>query len=145
MLYTTFLTAAARRTLLTSFALLVGQSSSTSAETIQQTSPDAEVITACRRFNELERKKLDILDGGGQIEDDAIREATLDSLLDPQIVLLESICKSRATTLAGHRARAICFALWDGGETAYRAYDGGGFDDRLITALVRDLAGVTGW
>ena len=141
-MFTTFLTAASRRSLLTSFTFLVGQSSLTPAELIPQSHSDAEVIKACLQFNELERKKLDILDGGGQIEDEAVREATLEALLDPQIVLLEIICNTRATTLAGHTARAICFALWDGGETAYRAHDGGGFDDRLITALVRDLAHV---
>ena len=141
-MFTTFLTAASRRALLTSFTLLVGQSLSTTADVILQSDPDSEIIRACLQFNELERKKLDILDGVSQIEDEDIREATLDLLVDPQIALLELICNTRATTLAGHTARAICFALWDGGETAYRAYDGGGFDDRLITALVRDLAHV---
>ena len=53
------------------------------------------------------------------------------------------LCRQHARSLADHRARAVAFTLWDGGELAHRAQAHGLLEDRLLSALVRDLAAAT--
>jgi len=140
------LTTASRRRLLASAGLLtagLGRVSGSVADALRQRPhPDLAVITACAAFNAIERRKLDLIEGPGRIVDDAARDQALEPLTGEQQGYLDMLCTQHATTLAGHQARAISFALWDGGELADRAGASGFLEDRLLAALVRDLAGL---
>ncbi len=140
------LTTASRRRLLASAGLLTSglgriPHDAATARRLQQ-DPDGTVIAACAVFNVLERRRLDLIEGPGRIADDDARDQALGPLAGEQQAYLDRLCRQRATTLAGHRARAISFALWDGGELADRARANGLLEDRLLAALVRDLAGL---
>ncbi len=141
-----YLTTASRRRLLASAGLLtsgLGRPPHQAATAGRlQPDPDGAVIAACAAFNVLERRKLDLIEGPGRIADDDTRDQALGPLAGEQQGYLDRLCRQRATTLAGHQARAISFALWDGGELADRAHAYGLFEDRLLAALVRDLAGL---
>ncbi len=138
------LTTASRRLLLASAGLLtagLGRASSGAADTLRyRPDPDLAVIAACAAFNAIERRKLDLIEGPGRIVDDAVRDRALEPLTVMQQAYLDMLCTRHATTLAGHQARAISFALWHGGELADRARAIGFLEDRLLAALVRDLA-----
>jgi len=151
--------AATRRTLLrraTALALADGATDapdpanvSTRAATPGESAPaalaqpaDAALLAAYKRFCALERRMLHVIEGPGRIDDDDARDPVLEVFRDAQRPHLDLLCRLRATSLAGHRARAIAFALWDGGETAHRAALHGLLEDRLLAALVRDLAGL---
>ena len=140
------LTTASRRHLLASAGLLtagLGRASHDGADALRHRSdPDTAVITACASFNALERRKLDLVEGPGRIADDGARDQALLPFAGEQQVFLDMLCRRHAVTLAGHQARAISFALWDGGELAGRARVHGFLEDRLLAALVRDLAGL---
>jgi len=103
---------------------------------------DAALILACARFSALERQMLATFDGPDRIDDDIARDVVLAALREAQGPQIDLVCRLRATSLAGHRARAAAFAVWDGGETAYRAASQASLEDRVLAALVRDLAGV---
>ncbi len=140
------LTTASRRRLLASAGLLtagLGRASLSAADALRHRSdPDAAVITACSAFNALERRRLDLIEGPGHIGEDSARDQALAPLAGEQQVFLDMLCRRHAVTLAGHQARAISFALWDDGELSARASANGFLEDRLLAALVRDLAGL---
>ena len=138
------LTTASRRRMLAAAGLLtagLGRAAGGASDAlVEPPHPDLAVIAACAAFNAIERRKLDLTEGSGRIIDDAVRAQILEPLIGEQQGYLDLLCTEHATTLAGHQARAISFALWDGGELAYRADVQGFLEDRLLAALVRDLA-----
>ncbi len=140
------LTTASRRRLLESAGLLtagLGRAAGSGADApAEPPHPDLPLIAACEAFNDVEQRKLDLIEGPGRMVDDAARAKVLAPLMAEQQGCLDVICTQRATTLAGHQARAISFVLWDGGELAERASAAGFLEDRLVAALVRDLAGL---
>ena len=81
----------------------------------------------------------DLIEGPGCIADDTAREVLLRPLREAQAPHLDRLCQGRAVSLAGHRARAAAFALWDAGELADLAEANRFPADRLLAALVRDL------
>lgn len=101
--------------------------------------PEAELLAACQRFNEIERQKIGLLKTGHA--DELHNEIKLARLGTSQALSLEEICTARATTIHGHRARAFSYALWDSGELEYRVSVGATIEDLLLQALVRDLTG----
>jgi len=113
-----------------------------SAPAASAQSADAALLAACARFCALERRMLDVIEGPGRIDDDDARDPVLEVFRGAQRPQLDLLCRLRATSLTGHGARAAAFALWDGGETAHRAALHGLLEDRLLAALVRDLAGL---
>ena len=84
-----------------------------------------------------------LIEGLDRVADDAARDAVLAPLRHEQTPHLDLLVRRRARSLAGHRARAAAFALWDGGEIADRAEASGLLDDRLLASLVRDLVTVS--
>ena len=143
---TEFLTNTTRHMLLARIASLAGREgqdpAASSVHHGGKARPDAPVIAACVGFCDLEGRRLALIEGPDRIAGDEARERMLEPLSDQQQVYLDAVCGQRATTQAGHQARAICVALWDGGEIGYRARVGGFVDDRLVAALLRDLAGL---
>ena len=85
---------------------------------------------------------LGLIDGPGRVADDGARDLLLAPLRDGQRPYLDQLCREQACSLAGHRARAMAFALWDGGELAERAGAQGLLADRLLAAVIHDLANV---
>lgn len=143
-LFPEFLTNADRRRLLFSAAALTsGVRASAAGPAAPQrasTDPDGPLLAACAGFSNVERQRIALYDGPCRIEDDDVRDAAMTPLMDQQLLFLNAMCAQRASGLAGHRARAIAFWLWDGGELAYRALQSNALEDRLLAALVRDLA-----
>lgn len=103
--------------------------------------PDAVLLGACAAFNALENEKLALFEGAGRIEGDEERDEAIEPIWAQQAPLLDQICTRKATTLAGRRARAAAYWLWDGGELVWRAHTCGMLGDRLLAALVADLVG----
>src|SRR3978361_671100 len=138
---TEFLTTSTRTILLARIASLAGRHrqdpAADSADPGGKANPDTAVIAACVGFCELEAKKLTLIEGPDRIPDDEAREQVPESLSDRRQAYLDAIRDQRAATPAGHQARAICLALWDGGEIGYRARTGGFVDDRPLAPLVR--------
>ena len=99
--------------------------------------PQARLFTACARFNVLERRKMQLLKL--DVDDGPETELRLARLAMSQAKHLHEICDARATTIRGHRARALSFTLWDAGDLEYRALNGRATEDLLLHALVRDL------
>ena len=104
---------------------------------------DRALLFACGQFNRLERGKLALFEGPDRIAYDEERDKHLQPLVAKQLPLLDAICDTRANSLTAHRARAASFMLWDGGELAWRAATSGYLEDRLLSALMRDLVGDT--
>ena len=102
-------------------------------------SADADLLASAAAFCALERRMQDLIEGPGWVADDAARELMLRPLRDEQAPHLDRLCQTRAVGLAGHRARAAAFSLWDAGELADMAEANEFPADRLLAALVRDL------
>lgn len=132
------LTVASRRRLLGSVALLGTGPHGVNAAVHR----DELLISAAMAFCDAERKMLDLIEGPDRVADDHTRDLLLAPLRDAQAPHLDLICQERAWGLPGHQARAMAFALWDGGELAHLAEAHGFLADRLLAALVRDLADV---
>jgi len=103
---------------------------------------DEDLLAAAAAFCALECRMRDLIEGPARIADDGARGLLLRPLRDAQAPHLDRLCSGRARSLAGHRARADAFALWDGGELTDLAQANGFPADRLLAALVRDLTGV---
>lgn len=130
---------ATRRRLLVGAALL-GSGPGGAGGVAGPSTSDAGLLAAAANFCALERRMLDLFDGPGRVADDGARDLLLAPLRSEQGPCLDQLCRERASSLAGHRARAVAFALWDGGELAERAGAQGLLADRLLAALIRDLA-----
>ena len=98
--------------------------------------PDAELLEACADADAVQRRMDVLYTGPTRVEDDAERDALLAPLQDEQEPFLEKVCDLRATTLAGHMARAHTLALWDK-EALQPA--GASWNSYIAAALVRDL------
>ena len=107
-------------------------------------SSDEGLLAAAAAFCALERRMQALIEGPGCVADDHARDLLLRPLRDAQAPHLDRLCHSRASDLAGHRARAGAFALWDAGELADLAEARGFPADRLLAALVRDLVEADG-
>lgn len=99
--------------------------------------PDASLLDACSAFNALERRKIRMLKANEG--EDLGFELALGRLCIEQEGCLERMCETRATTMRGHRARALAFALWDGGDLTYRVKVAATTEDMMLLALIRDL------
>ena len=130
------LTPASRRRLLGGLALLGTGPGADGASVLL----DGPLLAAAVAFCNVERRMLSLIEGPDRIADDDARGLLLMPLRDEQRPHLDQLCRQRARSLAGHRVRAIAFALWDGGELAHVAEAQGFLADRLLAALVRDLA-----
>ena len=100
-------------------------------------SPDARLIALCTRFDDLEHQL------NRSFQEDSKSEATevfQDKLRERQRPLLQQIIELRATTLEGAQARAKMLHLWSP-TMARNGKQGGYWDDMMVWALVRDLAG----
>lgn len=107
-------------------------------------SPDEGLLAAAAAFCALEQRMQALIEGPGCVADDAARDLLLRPLRDAQAPHLDRLCQARASDLAGHRARAGAFAVWDAGELADLAETNGFPADRLLAAFVRDLVGADG-
>lgn len=74
--------------------------------------------------------------GANQIEDEDERDRAKEPLEARQNPLLERICELRATSPAGHEARARTLATW-----APDIGKGEWIERRLLSALLRDMTG----
>lgn len=142
-----FLTTASRRHVLAGLASLTAAPSQATASADAATGapplhPDELLITAAAAFCSLEERRVALIEGPGRIDDDDDRDEALKPLAAAQTEPFRVLCDARATTPAGHRARASAIVLGDGGEIFYRAKVCGLPEDRLIAALLRDLVGL---
>ncbi len=106
------------------------------------TGRDQPLIAAATVSCDAKRRMLALIDGPGRIADDRARDLLLVLLRDAQAPHLDQLCRKQAWSLAGHRARAMAFALWDDGELSRRAATQGFLANRLLTAMIHDLAGM---
>lgn len=98
--------------------------------------PDAELIALCREFQELDRRYCYLHNDAGLGDDEA--EAATKPLLDRMTVILDPMCALRATTERGVRVRAATLLQYAPDKLRLFAKSSY-FDDRLFTALLRDL------
>ena len=106
---------------------------------------DAELIDLCARCDALQNQ-IDALHlrpatdmpVSKELAWEEARDLLIKPIADQQEPLLEQICALRVTTLQGHAARARTLLDWDKG--VYWDSDSPCWSDRLISALVRDLA-----
>ena len=138
------LTPASRRRLLAGVALL-GTSTHPTASPGSGTPdvPDGPLLSAAVAFCLIEGRMLALIEGPERVVDDDARDRLLAPLRDEQRPHLDALCRQHARSLAGHRARAVAFTLWDGGELAHRAAADSFLENRLLSALIRDLAATT--
>ncbi len=105
--------------------------------------PDAELLRFCAEFLSLETLvEAANSDGPSGIEDDDERAQVLAPVHARQGEILDQIVPIRATTVQGVKARAVMFATWGGDilrDWARSEY----FDDRMLLALVRDVAALS--
>lgn len=103
--------------------------------------PDALLLTACRRFVRLARRRLTLfIDGEPRHGADA--QARLLRPIDTVMAPLSAyVCDCRAGTLDGHRARAAAFLAIDETGLLVRANLRDAFGEPLLAAFVIDLLG----
>lgn len=101
---------------------------------------DGLLLAAASAFCDVERRMLALIEGLGRIADDSARGRVLEPLRGEQLPHLNALCRLRVRTPAGHAVRASAFLLRDGGKLACRAEVRMSLDDRLLWALVSDLA-----
>jgi hypothetical protein len=108
-------------------------------------SPDAELLAAIAQFDALERR---IWPPEGRNCETFEEEHAADALAEPlkveQRALLSRICTTPARTIDGLRARARSLVLWApdiGVEIAESDRGRFGWDDWMVSALIRDLTG----
>lgn len=96
---------------------------------------DARLAVASRGFARTELQEGALLEG-------SLGES---SLASPNVVEarrrhVDALCGCRAHTLEGHRARALAFCIWDDGELPRRVAARDLLEDRLLWAILSDLA-----
>ena len=104
-------------------------------------SADAELIAACAAYDDLNRRFCDVC----ETDDDEERMYAAQKYLSARMnTVLDRICSLQATTVEGFKARGATLALFipevleKWGESKYD-------DDRMLFALMRDLAAGGTW
>ena len=97
------------------------------------------LFSRCVEFVDLEQRKMLLYDGPGAIIDDDEREEQLAPISAGQTHVLQALCDTPSINLAGLRAKAIVWTLWDCGEVVRRAALHDLVEDRLLVSLLRDL------
>lgn len=105
---------------------------------LEVTGRDAELLAACVAFDALEHEAAALQDGPGRIVDDEARSWALAVIVGRQEPWLERVCTLRVSSPVCWQARARSLALWDRDMLAY--YEAGYTDQRLLAALLRDMA-----
>ncbi|HXP12539.1 MAG TPA: hypothetical protein VN795_02685, partial [Stellaceae bacterium] len=101
---------------------------------------DVELIEASAQFCDLQLQIHDLHDHLGR--DERALEAALEPVYERQESLLDRMATLRATTLAGHRARAIALSQYL--DPSDLDAEDGYWPDRMVAALLRDLADANG-
>ena len=99
---------------------------------------DAKLLAACAAFDALEHEAAALQTGPGRIVDDEARIRALAIIVERQEPWLERMCACHATGPVAWQARARSLALRDRDMLA--GYEGGDTDQRLLAALLRDMA-----
>jgi len=97
---------------------------------------DVQLLKACFDFGETHRQLEDLYTGKEWIATDDIRLGTEQSLSTHLTQALQVIATSKATTMAGHRARASSILVFDQGQILANANAGQPFDAALAALLV---------
>lgn len=105
---------------------------------LEVTGPDAELLAACVAFDTLEHEAMALHAGPSRIADDEARSLALAGIKARQEPWLERMCAIRVTSPVCWQARARSLALWDRDMLA--DYEAGYTDQRLLAALLRDMA-----
>jgi hypothetical protein len=129
-----------RRTLLGGAVALLGSVAVAPSGTAATTaSPDANLITMCDEFVALEAKSRAL------IEADPLGTSQTNAAVAPfedrQEELAGMIYDARATTIEGHRARALALLAWAPDLGDRDEWQDGPVGDNLRASLLRDLAG----
>ena len=98
--------------------------------------PDAAIVALADRFLAVEAQR-DAVDFD---PDDEASEARMMALIDVQSDILDEMSGLTASTLVGHRARAICLSKWWGITEAGDSHSE--IEGPHVAALFRDLLGV---
>ena len=110
----------------------------------QPAGDDAELLAALGEFDALELRMFPPDFHAATIEEEHARDKRVAPLLAEQEALLDQICALRAVTPEGWRARARSLLAWDNemSKSIAEIHDPERYmDERMIAALVRDLAG----
>jgi len=102
--------------------------------------PDQELLAALAEFDALEWQYMGCYDGPTAIEDDKQQEAASNLILERQLPILEKICTTRAKTIDGILARMRTMLLEDQELNPAEMAAAGAYNERLLGALLRDLA-----
>lgn len=102
--------------------------------------PDAALIAACTAFDALHMQECALYRTAHTMADEDRIEPEIDALHDRQAPLVTAICSLRATTDAGHIARARSFALLSGILPDIATQEDTCWDKRMVAAMGRDLA-----
>jgi len=110
-----------------------------------QPHPDAGLLAAIAAFDALQAEiDSHYCNGSAPIEDDDERDIVNDPVRDEQRPLVDVICTLRATTPEGGAARARSLAAYDPGLLRPEGGENGYCNERLVAALLRDLAAIGG-
>ena len=101
---------------------------------------DAALIGAAGDYGVIHRRIGRLLQGSGRIEAESVRSRRFADLTEAAAPLLEQLGNARAVTNDGHKARAAAFLAWNEGEIMGRADRDGLLEDRLLAAILLDLA-----
>jgi len=100
---------------------------------------DAELLAVCAAFDATEHKYRRLFYGPARIVDDDERALAQEPIYAEQERLLEPLCRLRATTLDGFRARARTLALWAPDLLVPDETMEPTTDERMVAALLRDM------
>ena len=98
---------------------------------------DTRIALAARGLARSEIRRAALVARGMDEHSKSGREAA-----DQRLHHSEALCQTKAVSYAGHQARALAFCFWDDGDLAKRAANQGYLEERLIWAVVADLAGL---
>ena len=104
--------------------------------------PDAELLAVCEQFSALELMLYPPGLGLETIEEEHARDERNEPLNAEQSSLVEKLWDLRATTLEGFQARARSLLLWDSILTTAIENTEDYWEQVLLHALLRDLAGL---
>lgn len=106
-------------------------------------SPDADLIRLCAEFDDLERQSQKALDSVTTLKEEDHADILTEAVRDWQEPLLDRICTLPCTTAAGRAALAASLILCDNQIMFERDDRNAPANERLIAALVRNVAART--
>lgn len=114
------------------------------AERAEQSIDDRRILELAAEFEQIERRRLSLFSGPGQIADDDERDAAIEPLDAQQATIVDQLAALTPSSVLALGAVAACVLLWEGDQVPDPADSDEFVNNRLYSWIAQNVARLAG-